>query len=225
MRFRATMGLMAVACVCGLSGAATAEPQAPASPTPPSSTAMPELDLSAVEKNPAILTEMADHGRVAVMGVARIRGAVEAHLRDAREKHDSVKMNCVNDALNRIDALRTNITARNDALQRDSRAAVGPTGAVLKENADQAYHDYQMVAEYDRQGIQILAQANACIGSELSFTGAGSTQVFAPDVPPPTDLPGDFGNGDLGGNVSQACLEDPALCAWVAPPICVSCNH
>lgn len=203
MRVRATVGLIAIACIAGLSGSATAGPAAAlpvAGAGPTSRTAPEEVDI---QKDPQALTKMETEATAVALGVKSLKDELLSKAMQARKDNDSVKYLCLSDKLNQLSKVKANIDAREASLTASAN--------LVPPDLEKALHDYNMIREYDRHARKLEAEARTCIGSDLSFLGQDSVIATEnPNVPPDVDLPDPY----LGGSGG-----------WFQPPVCVSCTQ
>ncbi len=124
---------------------------------------------------------------------------VRRQLEAARAARDVVKTLCLNDKLSQIDVATRSAQDRQAALQ----------AAVQRNDHELADHQYTVLTEHRRRAEQLSAEANQCIGEELSFVG--QTQVVQSIDP---NIPGVDTNVDPN--------QDPM--PVYTPPPCVSCT-
>jgi hypothetical protein len=125
---------------------------------------------------------------------------VRKQLEKARQDRDVVKTLCLNDKLSQID-----VSARS---ARDRQAAL--QAAVQRSDSELAGHEFTILTVLRQRAEQLTAEANQCIGQEVSFVA--QTQVVT-EVDP--DLPGE--------DTTNFPPVDPALIS--GPPVCVSCTQ
>jgi hypothetical protein len=122
---------------------------------------------------------------------------IRHQLEKARAERDVVKTLCLNDKLSQID------TAIRSA--QDRRTSL----AASQGDSDAANHEYTIITVLSGRAQQLTAEANQCIGEELSFVGR--TEVTTQVDP---TLPGE--------DQTAYPPTDPTLVS--APPQCVSCT-
>jgi hypothetical protein len=113
------------------------------------------------------------------MGIARMNQAattVRRQLDNARQTRDVVKSLCLSDKLSQIDVAVRSARDRQSALQ----------AAAQRSDIELTNHEFTMLTVLRQRTEQLTAEANQCIGEELSFVG--QTQVVTVY---PIDLPED----------------------------------
>jgi hypothetical protein len=152
-------------------------------------------------KQPATLSlqEQVAQTDASIGRMEQASNVVRRQLGAAREARDVVKTLCLNDKLSQIDvAIRS---------ARDRKAS--HASAVARNDAELAGHEFTIMMVLRQRSEQLTAEANQCIGEELSFVG--KTEVITQIDP---TLP--------GSDVTDPPATDPTLVS--APPVCVSCN-
>ena len=194
MRMRANLKWVAVAGLTVLAGSATAQ-QAPAMPPPANPDGQVNLERH-VQLSPQ--DEVAQ-GEVVIKRIGQASEGVKKQLEKARVERDVVKTLCLNDKLSQIDVAARSAKERLDALR----------AAVLRADTELAGHEFTILTVLRQRGDQLTAEANQCIGQEVSFV---AETVVVPEIDP--TIPG----------------EDPSFINPVdvglifAPPLCVSCT-
>lgn len=126
-------------------------------------------------------------------------GVVRRQLEKARAARDVVKVLCLNDKLSQIDVAIRSARDRKAALQ----AAAG------RNDAELSNHEFTIMTVLRQRSEQLNAEANQCIGEELSFVGKTEVTTQVDPTLPGTDE-------------TQYPPTDPTLVS--APPVCVSCD-
>jgi hypothetical protein len=106
---------------------------------------------------------------------------VRRQLEQAREARDVVKTLCLNDKLSQIDVAIRSARDRKTSLQ----SAVG--GA--RPDADLANHEVSILVVLRQRVEQTTAEANQCIGEELSFVGKTEIVTTVDPSIPQNDVP------------------------------------
>ncbi len=121
---------------------------------------------------------------------------VRHQLDVARQARDIVKSLCLSDKLSQIDAATRSCRDRNSALQ----------AAVQRNDMELSNHEFTIMSVLGQRGNQLIAEANQCIGQDMSFVGQTevSTEISQ-------NLPNE-GPTESG---------EPTLV--VVPPPCASC--
>ena len=192
MRVRGILRLVVVtAGVLALAGSATAQP-APTGPGPDG-----QVNLQRrVQLTPQ--DELAQ-GDVIIKRMETSSGVIRKMLEKAREDRDVVKTLCLNDKLSQVDVSTRSARERQTALQ----------AAVQRRDGELAGHEFTILTVLRQRSEQLTAEANQCIGQEVSFVA--QTQVVT-DVDP--NIPGE--------DTSNFPPVDPALIS--GPPVCISCT-
>lgn len=181
---------LAAALVVLAAGSATAQPGGGAAPSPDATVQFqrkPQL-------SPAEQLAQADK---LIPQMEQAATGIRHQLEKARADRDVVKTLCLNDKLSQVD------TAIRSA--RDRRTAL----AAAQGDAELANHEFTISGVLWQRAQQLTAEANQCIGEELSFIG--QTQVTTQIDP---TLP--------GSDLTEPPPTDPTLIS--APPQCVSCT-
>lgn len=119
------------------------------------------VDLGLQQK---VALSPAEQASEAQEGLARMdssRSAVRRMLEEARAQRDVVKTLCLDDKLNQID-----VALRN---ARDRKTAID--GAVQRNDADLASHEFTVLGVLRQRSEQLMAEANLCIGKEAEILG------------------------------------------------------
>lgn len=143
-----------------------------------------------------------DQLKEAESSIARMeQGAnvVRRQLAAAREAHDVVKTLCLNDKLSQIDV------AIRSARERKASHAT----AVQRNDVELGTHEFTILTVLRQRGEQLTAEANQCLGEDLSFIG--KTEVITQVDP---TLP--------GNDQTEYPPTDPTIVS--SPPVCVSCS-
>lgn len=182
-------------CVIGL-GAAQAQPAGGTPPAGGSGTPGGAATTQAGSQRTVTLSidEVKKQASEAVNRVSQVSDVIRKMLEKARTDKDSVKILCLDDKLNQIDALVRSAGPRKQSLD----------GAAQTRNEDLVKHEYTILSEYKKQADKLLGEANQCVGSELTVvtdtsitssvdptlpddsTGPGGSVIILFDPPPPT---------------------------------------
>ncbi len=192
MAIRGTLRWLAIIGVTGWAGSAIAQP------SPPANAANGQVNLTRqVQLTPQ---EEQAQGDVIIKRMDQARAAVTKQLEKARLDRDVVKTLCLNDKLSQLDVAARSARERQGALQ----------AAVQRNDTELAGHEFTILAVLRQRAEQLTAEANQCIGQEVSFVA--QTQVVT-EVDP--DLPGE--------DTTYYPPIDPGLIS--GPPVCVSCTQ
>lgn len=125
--------------------------------------------------------------------------ALQKKLQAARQARDVVKTLCLNDKLSQVDVATRAATERANALR----------GAVNRNDAEGANHEYTVLAVLAQRAEQLGSEASQCVGEESAFVGDTTVKTtIDPTIAPETaDFP-----------VPPSFFPSP-------PPPCVSCTR
>ena len=163
-----------------LSGAVMAQTPDPGqtqdpAPAPPTAQPGPEgsVDLRAPAQSDLTFDEMTSAGEQyrERMGVTAVR--IEALVEEARKDKDIIRINCLVDKLVQVRAhlnvAETAMTTMREAIARNDQGA--------------AFHEYTRLTIVN-QSVQVLgAEADTCVGEDLSYVGATQVEVDVEGVP------------------------------------------
>ncbi len=138
----------------------------------------------------------------ATASIARMEqsaSVVRRQVGAAREARDVVKTLCLNDKLNQIDV----------AIRAARERKASHASNVARNDVEGANHEFAIITVLRDRTQQHTAEANQCLGEELSFTGKTEIITQVDPTLPGTDL-------------TDYPPTDPTIVA--APPIAVSSN-
>jgi hypothetical protein len=121
----------------------------------------PPVDLGLQQKVGLSPAQQASEAQETLARMDSSRGTVRRMLEEARSQRDVVKTLCLDDKLNQID-----VALRN---ARDRRGAID--GAVQRNDADLANHEFTVLGVLRQRSEQLVAEANLCIGKEAEILG------------------------------------------------------
>jgi len=182
------------AVVLAASGPATADPQ-PSGGTGGGNPASPQLGF---EKRPQLSPqeELAQADAI----LARMNQAattVRRQLDTARQARDIVKSLCLSDKLSQIDVASRSARDRQAALQASAQ----------RSDVELSNHEFTMLTVLRQRTEQLTAEANQCLGEELSFVGQTQVEPHYPDLP------------------TEETTTPPDITVIVPPPLQVSGTH
>jgi hypothetical protein len=135
--------------------------------------------------------------------VARMKATSEAvrrQLETARAQRDVVKTLCLNDKLSQAD-----VAARAAEERR-----VNLKSAAARNDRDLCNHEFTVLSVLSQRSSQLAAEANQCIGQDVSFIGeTNTTMTVDPQTPSEAD--------------SEPPVADSSLIS--ALPQCTSCSQ
>jgi hypothetical protein len=187
-RLGAAVGWMVVAgVVLGASGSAVAQSAG-------GSTASPQVGF---ERRPTLSPQDELNQADAIISrMDQAAATVRRQLDSAREAHDVVKSLCLSDKLSQIDVAGRSARDRQTALQ----------AAAQRGDTELSNHEFTMLTVLRQRSEQLTAEANQCIGEDLSFVGQTQVLTQYPDLP--------------GDDTTQYPSTDPPFIG--VPPISVS---
>jgi hypothetical protein len=190
MRFGAGLKWMVVgAFVLGVAGSATAQPS---NGSPP-----PGGAQVGFEKKQQLSPQEAGSQAATILARMDQAAATVRHQLDvARQARDIVKSLCLSDKLSQIDAATRSCRDRSTALQ----------AAIQRADVELSNHEFTIMSVLGQRGNQLIAEANQCIGQDMSFVGQTEVSSEVTGSPPPE---------------SQTEPSEPVFV--VVPPLCASC--
>jgi hypothetical protein len=164
MRIHATLRWAAVtALVLAAAGPATAQP-APAG----------DGQVGFEQKQQLSLQDELSQADQIISHMDQGAGTVRRQLEAARAARDVVKTLCLNDKLSQLDVATRSARDRQTALQ----------AAVQRNDKELSDHQFTVLTEHRRRSEQLAAEANQCIGEEVSFVGQTQVTVQVdPNIP------------------------------------------
>jgi hypothetical protein len=119
------------------------------------------VDLGLQQKVGLSPAEQASEAQEALARMDSSRSTVRRMLEEARAQRDVVKTLCLDDKLNQLD-----VALRN---ARDRKTAID--GALQRNDADLASHEFTVLGVLRQRTEQLVAEANLCIGKEAEILG------------------------------------------------------
>jgi len=153
-------------------------PAAPAETPPPPEEKEPEAMLA--DETPD--AEKPARSAEAVARMREILSQVLAHLANARDERDVVKLNCVNEKLTAVKAL----------LRISEKADVTMQEALARRDGEVGAHEFEKIHIALRKCEQLLVESEACIGELAIYAGETEVKVEITGVPDedPTEIVG-----------------------------------
>jgi hypothetical protein len=177
-----TASLAAGGIVFGQSGTGKAPPR----PVPPAPAAAP---AAAPEHTPApakadVDIPMRARANISISDMTKQSGAYITKIADvvkrmiqlqeiARREKDVIKLNCVNDKLLQLKQLQNIADQANNNMQE----------AIARGDEDARYHEFGRVTIAYQQAQALSAEAENCIGEDLTFLGKTTVTVEEPNIP------------------------------------------
>jgi hypothetical protein len=132
------------------------------------------VDLGLQQKVGLSPAEQASEAQEALARMDSSRSTVRRMLEEARAQRDVVKTLCLDDKLNQLD-----VALRN---ARDRKTAID--GALQRNDADLASHEFTVLGVLRQRSEQLVAEANLCIGKEAEILGeAAVIPSIDPTIP------------------------------------------
>jgi hypothetical protein len=103
------------------------------------------------------------------------------HLAEARDKHDFIRLNCINEKL----------TAVKGLLKVSEQADISMQEAIVRGDAEASLEQYEKISIARGKGDQLLTEAESCVGEMSVYTGTTTVEVTGgddkpvPPIPPP----------------------------------------
>lgn len=144
-------------------------PQSPAAPPPPGS-----VDLSVKQRPTLTPGEMVNQSKDYFHGMGEIVKRIQTLQEEAKRQKDIIRLNCVTDKL---------VQARvNVNIADQSMAALQESVAKNDEGAET--HEFTRLTIVNQKVALLGAEAENCIGEDLSFVGATRVDIEVdPNIP------------------------------------------
>jgi len=157
-----------------LAGTVFAQGPAPAPLPPPSAGGAGAADVSVKQRPTLTPEEMVNQSREYVKGMNEVLKRVQTLQDQAKREKDIIRLNCVTD---KVVQVRVNIS-----IAEQSIAALQE--AVTRADEGERTHEFTRLTIVN-QKVQVLgAEAENCIGEDLSFVGATKVDVeIDPNIP------------------------------------------
>lgn len=156
-------------------GSVMAQPAAP--PAPPADPATPPpaaADVPVRQQATLSAPEMLEQAREYRTRIDGIRKQVEGDVAKARTQKDIIRLNCLLDKLAQIKA---NLQIADQGLQTLQEAAA-------RRDDGAAFHEHARITLVNQRVLLLGAEAQGCIGEDLSFIGKTRVDVEVEGVPP-----------------------------------------
>jgi hypothetical protein len=159
------------------SQAVSAQPAAqppPAQPAPGTAPPASDVDISVRRRSNLSPEDMVAQSRDYRSRMAQVLQQIQGLAESARKSKDVIRLNCV---LDKQAQVKANIAIADSALQSLQEA-----GARRDEGA--SVHEYTRITIIN-QKVQVLgAEAQACVGEDLSYVGTTRVDVEVEGIPP-----------------------------------------
>ena len=141
---------------------APAPDAAPAAPPPPAA-----VDLSVKQRPTLTPAEMVNQSQEYLKGMGQVLKRIQALQEEAKRQKDIIRLNCVTDKL---------VQARvNENIAEQSMAALQEN--VAKNDVGGQTHEFTRLTIVNQKVTVVGAEAENCIGEDLSFVGATRVDV------------------------------------------------
>lgn len=164
-----------VAVVIGASGSATAQSPASGSAGAGATSSAQVSAQVGFERRPqlSLQDELAQADTI-LSRMNQAAATVRRQLDTARQARDVVKSLCLSDKLSQIDVAARSARDRQSALQ----------AAAQRNDLELSNHEFTMLTVLRQRTEQLTAEANQCLGEDLSFVGQTQVVTEYPDLPP-----------------------------------------
>lgn len=142
-------------------------PSAPSTPPPENAVNAPPVDLSVKQRPTLTPAEMVNQSKEYLQGMAQVVKRIQNLQEEAKRQKDIIRLNCVTDKL---------VQARvNENIAEQSMAALQEN--VAKNDAGGQTHEFTRLTIVNQKVTVVGAEAENCIGEDLSFVGATRVDV------------------------------------------------
>ena len=150
-----------------------AQAPAPVPPTAPGAPS-PAVDLSVKQRPVLTPAEMVNQSKDYLHGMAEVVKRIQGLQEEAKKQKDIIRLNCVTDKL---------VQARvNENIAEQSMASLEE--GVAKNDEGSETHEFTRLTIVNQKVTVLGAEAENCIGEDLSFVGATRVDVEVdPNVP------------------------------------------
>lgn len=125
-------------------------------------------DLPALNLTPE---EMSARVKVLMDEMTKVQAKVDGLHDVARKEKDVIKLNCVADKLAQIRQLMSLATSAQVAIEE----------AIMRNDEDGRYGEYERLSIVHQQVMTLGAEAEACIGEDLTYQGPTEIKTVLPD--------------------------------------------
>ena len=148
--------------------------QAPAPDSSPATPPPAAVDLSVKQRPTLTPAEMVNQGKEYLQGMGQVVKRVQGLQDEAKRQKDIIRLNCVTDKL---------VQARvNESIAENSMSALQES--VAKNDQGAETHEFTRLTIVNQKVTVLGAEAENCIGEDLSFVGATRVDVeIDPNVP------------------------------------------
>lgn len=141
-------------------------PSSPAVPAPENATSG-SVDLSVKQRPTLTPAEMVNQSKEYLQGMAQVVKRIQGLQDEAKRQKDIIRLNCVTDKL---------VQARvNENIAEQSMAALQEN--VAKNDVGGQTHEFTRLTIVNQKVTVVGAEAENCIGEDLSFVGATRVDV------------------------------------------------
>jgi hypothetical protein len=147
--------------------------QAPA-PVPPAPAPGAAVDLSVKQRPTLTPAEMVNQSKDYLQGMAQVVKRIQGLQEEAKRQKDIIRLNCVTDKL---------VQARvNENIAEQSMASLQE--GLAKNDEGSETHEFTRLTIVNQKVTVLGAEAENCIGEDLSFVGATRVDVEVdPNIP------------------------------------------
>lgn len=150
-------------------------PAPPAAGQPPGATAPPpaSVDISVPQKSTLTPQEMVGQSRDYRQKIQETLTRIQALLETAKKGKDIIKVNCL---LNKQAEAKVNLNIADQAI-------VNLNDALTRRDEGGSLHEYTRITIVHQKAQVLSAEAEQCVGEDVSFVGATRVDVEVTGVP------------------------------------------
>jgi hypothetical protein len=166
-----------------VAGTVFAQGPAPAPIAPPSAGGAAPADVSVKQRPTLTPEEMVNQSREYAKNMGEVLKRIQVLQDQAKREKDIIRLNCVTD---KVVQVRVNIS-----IAEQSMASLQE--AVTRADEGERVHEFTRLTIVNQKVLVLGAEAENCIGEDLSFVGATKVDVeIDPNIPvyDPTQPPG-----------------------------------
>jgi len=148
-------------------------PSSPAAPAPENATNS-AVDLSVKQRPTLTPAEMVTQSKEYLQGMAQVVKRIQSLQEEAKRQKDIIRLNCVTDKLVQA-RVNVNIAEQSMATMQES---------IARNDQGEQTHEFTRLTIVNQKVTVLGAEAENCIGEDLSFVGATRVDVEVdPNIP------------------------------------------
>jgi len=149
-------------------------PEAPPAPPAPGGQGASSVDLSVKQKPTLTPADMVNQSKEYFTGMGAVVKRIQTLQDQAKREKDIIRLNCVTDKLVQA-RVNVNIAEQSMATMQES---------VARNNEGEQTHEFTRLTIVNQKVTVLGAEAENCIGEDLSFVGATRIEVEVdPNIP------------------------------------------